>query len=153
MTVFANVSVAPGDPLFSLNEMFNADPNPSKINLVIGIYTDDAGKIPLMESVKLAAKIKHAELSPHSYLPIEGMLKYREAIQKLLIGENSHSLENNGITTIQTLGGTGALKVGADFLKFLFPDSIVALSDPSWENHRSLFLQAGFQVVNYAYYG
>jgi aromatic-amino-acid transaminase len=152
MSVFGNVSLAPRDPLFSLNEIFNADPNPSKINLVIGIYTDDAGKIPLMESVQIAAKLKHAELSPHSYLPIEGMPGYREAVQKLLIGKDSHLLENDRIVTVQTLGGTGALKIGADFLKCLFPDASVALSDPSWENHRSLFLQAGFEVVNYAYY-
>lgn len=150
MTLFSGIEEAPRDPILGLNELFNADPNPVKINLGVGVYFDNDGKIPLLQSVQLAEQQLLTPPKPRSYLPIQGSDVYCKAVQNLLFGDDSALLKN--IVTVQTLGGTGGLKVGADFLKRFYPNVTVAISDPSWENHRALFEAAGFPVTTYAYY-
>ncbi len=152
MTLFSSVSIAKPDTVFNLNRLFNVDPNPAKINLAVGVYLNDKGQIPLMQSVQIAEKSRLEALSSHSYLPIEGMANYCSAVQKLLFGDDSLFLDNAHIVTVQALGGTGALRIGADFLKLVFPKAKVAISDPTWENHRVLFELSGFSVINYLYY-
>ena len=152
MSLFNHIDEAPKDPIFGITELFNADPKLSKINLSVGVYLTDDGKIPLLQSVQQATKRLFESPKPHSYLPIQGMAPYCAAVQSLLFGEDSETLTQGRAVTVQTLGGTGGLKVGADFLKSYFPNAVVAISDPSWENHRALFEFAGFPVVNYSYY-
>ena len=152
MSLFNHIDEAPKDPIFGITELFNADPNLSKVNLSVGVYLTDDGKIPLLQSVQQATKQLLESPKPHSYLPIQGMASYCAAVQSLLFGEASEILTQERALTVQTLGGTGGLKVGADFLKSYFPNAVVAISDPSWENHRALFEFAGFPVVNYRYY-
>lgn len=152
MTLFSAVELAPRDPILGLNEAFNADTRPSKTNLGVGVYTDDNGKIPLLRAVREAEKIRLEAALPRGYLPIEGIAAYDSAVQKMLLGADSPIVTEGRAVTAQALGGTGALKIGADFLKRLNPDAKVAISDPSWENHRALFEAAGFEVVNYPYY-
>ncbi len=152
MTLFSAVTTAPRDPILGVNESFNADPNPLKVNLGVGVYFTNEGRIPLLRAVQAAEKARLEAPSPRSYLPIEGAAPYCTAVQKLLFGEASSLIHDGRVITVQTLGGTGALKVGADFLQLLFPEATVAISDPSWENHRALFELAGFPVVNYTYY-
>lgn len=150
MTLFNCIDEAPRDPILGLNELFNADTNPAKINLGVGVYFTDEGKIPLLRSVQTAEKKLIDTPKPRSYLPIQGTDTYCNAVQNLLFGDDAELLET--VVTVQTLGGTGGLKVGADFLKRFYPEATVAISDPSWENHRALFESAGFPVINYAYY-
>ena len=150
MSLFDCIDEAPRDPILGLNELFNADPNPDKINLGVGVYFTDEGKIPLLQSVQTAEKKVLETHKPRTYLPIQGTDTYCRAIQQLLFGDDSKQLER--IVTVQSLGGTGGLKVGADFLKRFYPHVTVAISDPSWENHRALFESAGFPVTTYAYY-
>lgn len=152
MTLFSAVELAPRDPILGLNEAFNADTRPSKTNLGVGVYTDDNGKIPLLRAVREAEKIRLEAALPRGYLPIEGIAAYDSAVQKMLLGPDSAIVTEGRAVTAQALGGTGALKIGADFLKRLNPGAKVAISDPSWENHRALFEAAGFEVVNYPYY-
>jgi aromatic-amino-acid transaminase len=149
--LFSSVELAPRDPILGLNEAFNADPNPAKVNLGIGVYLTDEGKIPLMQAVEMVQKARLNSTAAHSYLPIDGMASYNMAVKKLLFQEESEAL-NDAIVTVQTLGGTGGIKVGADFLKTIMPDSVVAISNPTWENHRMIFEFCGFKVVEYAYY-
>ena len=150
MSLFDCIDEAPRDPILGLNELFNADPNPAKINLGVGVYFSDDGKIPLLRSVQIAEKQALETPKPRAYLPIQGSDTYCNAVKALLFGEDSTLLQK--IVTVQTLGGTGGLKVGADFLKRFYPHATVAISDPSWENHRALFESAGFPVIDYAYY-
>lgn len=150
MTLFNCIDEAPRDPILGLNELFNADLNPAKINLGVGVYFTDEGKIPLLQSVQIAEKIVLETPKPRAYLPIQGSDIYCKAVQNLLFGDDARLLQN--VVTVQTLGGTGGLKVGADFLKRFYPQATVAISDPSWENHRALFESAGFPVTTYAYY-
>jgi len=152
MTLFSAVELAPRDPILGLNEAFNADTRPTKTNLGVGVYTNDDGKIPLLRAVREAEKIRVDAALPRGYLPIEGLATYDAAVQKMLLGADSPIVTEGRAVTAQALGGTGALKVGADFLKRLNPNAKVAISDPSWENHRALFEGAGFEVVNYPYY-
>jgi aromatic-amino-acid transaminase len=147
MSVFSAVEMAPRDPILGLNEQFNADPNPAKINLGVGVYFDDNGKLPVLACVAAAEKLLLQASKPKGYLPIDGIAAYDKAVQALAFGA-----ESPRIATIQALGGTGGLKVGADFLKKLNPGAKALISDPSWENHRALFTQAGFVVESYAYY-
>ena len=150
--LFAAVEMAARDPILGVNESFNADHNPAKVNLGVGVYTDEAGKIPVLECVK-RAEIAMAERSaPRGYLPIDGIAAYDQATQSLVFGADSDIVKNNRAVTVQAVGGTGALKVGADFLKRISPAAAVYISDPSWENHRALFESAGFEVIDYAYY-
>jgi aromatic-amino-acid transaminase len=151
-SIFAAVEMAPRDPILGLNEAFNADKNPNKVNLGVGVYFGDDGKIPLLAAVKSAEKARLEAQPPRGYQPIEGTPAYNGAVQNLMFGKDSELLAAGRAITCQCLGGTGALKVGADYLKRLLPDSAVYISDPSWENHRALFEGAGFTVENYAYY-
>ncbi|MFB9886113.1 amino acid aminotransferase [Balneatrix alpica] len=152
MSLFAQVEMAPRDPILGLNEAFNADTRTTKVNLGVGVYYDEAGKIPLLKAVQQAEQQRVAQQAPRSYLPIEGVAAYDQAVQKLLFGADSALLQAGRVVTTQALGGTGALKIGADYLKRLLPGAKVAISNPSWENHRALFESAGFEVVNYSYY-
>jgi aromatic-amino-acid transaminase len=152
MSLFTAVELAPRDPILGLNEAFNADTRATKVNLGIGVYTNEEGKIPLLRAVREAEKARIEAAQPRGYLPIEGLAAYDTGVQKLLLGNDSALIADGRVITAQALGGTGALKVGADFLKRLNPNAKVAISDPSWENHRALFEYAGFEVINYAYY-
>ena len=148
----AAVLMAPKDPILGVTETFNADKNSNKVNLGVGIYYDDNGKVPLLECVRLAENLLAEKSAPRSYLPIDGLPAYDRAVRELVFGVDSAAVKENRVITVQTLGGTGGLKVGADFLRRLLPQSQVWISDPSWENHRALFENAGFTVNTYPYY-
>ncbi|MCU1726066.1 aspartate/tyrosine/aromatic aminotransferase [Pseudomonas sp. 7P_10.2_Bac1] len=152
MSLFSAVEMAPRDPILGLNEAFNADTRTTKVNLGVGVYCNEEGRIPLLRAVIEAETIRAAEHASRGYLPIDGIQAYDQAVQKLLFGADSPLLAAGRVITTQSVGGTGALKIGADFLKQLQPDAVVAISDPSWENHRALFEAAGFPVQNYRYY-
>jgi aromatic-amino-acid transaminase len=139
--------MAPSDPILGITEAYVADQNPKKVNLGVGVYYDDNGKIPVLECVRKAEEQRVKSAPPRGYLPIDGIQAYDRAVQKLVFGS-----ENKQIVTVQALGGTGGLKIGADFLRQISPQSTVWISDPSWENHRQLFEAAGFTVKSYAYY-
>ncbi|MES2890055.1 MAG: amino acid aminotransferase [Pseudomonadota bacterium] len=149
--MFQHVDPYPGDPILTLNESFGHDPRPNKINLSIGIYFDDAGRLPVMRAVQLAEAELAPALGARPYLPMEGLAAYREAVQTLLWGAQHEAVTSGRIATIQTLGGSGGLKVGGDFLKRYFPHSAVWVSDPTWDNHRAMFEGAGFAVHTYPY--
>lgn len=151
-SLFASVEMAPRDPILGLNEQFQADPNPSKVNLGVGVYTDENGKLPLLACVKEAENLLAENPKPRGYLPIDGIPAYDQAVQALVFGAGSPVLAAGRVATAQALGGTGGLKIGADFLKRLNPAAKVLISDPSWENHRALFEAAGFEVGTYPYY-
>ncbi len=151
-SMFSTVEMAPRDPILGLNEQFNADTNPAKVNLGVGVYFDDSGKLPLLKCVQTAEAAMAAAPKPRGYLPIDGIAAYDTAVKGLVFGADSAIVKEGRVATVQGIGGTGALKIGADFLKKLYPDSKVLISDPSWENHRALFTNAGFTVDNYAYY-
>lgn len=152
MSLFSAVEMAPRDPILGLNEAYNADARPHKVNLGVGVYYDEQGRIPLLRAVAEAERQRVAAQAPRGYLPIEGIAAYDQAVQHLLFGAESSLVREGRAITVQAVGGTGALKIGADFLKRLLPDAVVAISDPSWENHRALFEGAGFPVQNYRYY-
>jgi len=152
MSLFSAVQMAPRDPILGLNEQFNADTNPAKVNLGVGVYFDDNGKLPLLQCVLAAEKAMMDAPKPHGYLPIDGIAAYDTAVKALVFGADSEPVKSGRLATIQALGGTGGLKVGADFLKKLNPNAKVLISDPSWENHRALFTNAGFKVESYRYY-
>ncbi|MDT7836109.1 amino acid aminotransferase [Aquabacterium sp. OR-4] len=152
MSFFAAVEMAPRDPILGLNEQFAADTRADKVNLGVGVYFDDAGKLPLLACVKAAETQLTEAAKPRGYLPIDGIAAYDKAVQRLVFGADSAVLADGRVATIQALGGTGGLKVGADFLKKLNPAAQVLISDPSWENHRALFTNAGFEVGTYSYY-
>jgi len=152
MSLFSTVELAPRDPILGMTEAFNADPNPAKVNLGVGVYFDELGKLPILQCVLAAEKQMAEAPKPRGYLPIDGIAAYDRSVQELVFGAGSAALRDGRIATVQTLGGTGGLKVGADFLQRLNPQSKVLISDPSWENHRALFVQAGFEVESYPYY-
>jgi len=152
MSLFSAVEMAPRDPILGLNEQFNADTNPAKVNLGVGVYFDDNGKLPLLQCVQAFEKTMMDKPTARGYLPIDGIAAYDAAVKGLVFGADSEPVRNGRVATIQALGGTGGLKIGADFLKRLNPDAKVLISDPSWENHRALFTNAGFTVESYRYY-
>jgi aromatic-amino-acid transaminase len=152
MSMFSAVEMAPRDPILGLNEQFAADSNPKKVNLGVGVYYDDNGKLPLLACVQKAEQVMMEKPSARGYLPIDGIAAYDSAVQALVFGAQSPSVQAKRVATVQCLGGTGGLKVGADFLKRLNPQAKVLISDPSWENHKALFTQAGFDVQAYPYY-
>ncbi len=152
MSLFSAVEMAPRDPILGLNEQFNADPHPTKVNLGVGVYFDDSGKLPLLQCVQAFEKTMMDKPSARGYLPIDGIAAYDSAVKSLVFGADSEPVKSARVATVQALGGTGGLKVGADFLKRLNPAAKVLISDPSWENHRALFTNAGFVVENYRYY-
>jgi aromatic-amino-acid transaminase len=150
--MFEHVEPFAGDPILSLNEDFQKDPRPGKINLSIGIYFDDAGRIPVLDSVRRAEQQVVARDAPKPYLPIEGAANFRAAVQALLFGSGHEAIAAGRVATIQSVGSSGGLKVGADFIARWLPGSAVWVSDPSWENHRSMFEGAGLVVHDYPYY-
>src|SRR5919206_976527 len=151
-SLLAQVPLAPADPILGITETFLADTNPRKVNLGVGVYTDDAGKVPLLECVRRAEAERLKAAPPRNYLPIDGLPAYDRAVQELVFGKDFPALREKRVVTVQALGGTGGLKIGADFLKRISPNSEVWISDPSWENHRQLFEAAGFTVKSYPYY-
>ena len=151
-SLFAAVELAPRDPILGLNEQFNADPNPAKVNLGVGVYFDENGKLPLLACVKAAEEQMMEAPKARNYLPIDGIAAYDNAVQDLVFGADTPIRKSGRVATVQALGGTGGLKLGADFLKRLNPSAKVLISDPSWENHRALFEGAGFKVATYPYY-
>ena len=150
--MFNAVEMAPRDPILGLNEQYAADTNPNKVNLGVGVYYDDNGKLPLLECVKAAEADMLKTPTARGYLPIDGIVAYDNAVKSLVFGADSEPVATGRVATIQAIGGTGGLKVGADFLKKINPDAKVLISDPSWENHRALFTNAGFPVETYPYY-
>lgn len=151
-SALARVEMAPRDPILGLTELYNADTNPKKVNLGVGVYYDDKGKVPLLECVKQAELELVQKAAPRAYLPIDGLPSYDRAVQLLVFGSSSKAIGDKRVVTVQALGGTGGLKIGADFLRRLLTDAQVWISDPSWENHRGLFENAGFRVNTYPYY-
>jgi len=144
--------MAPKDPILGVTESYVADQNPKKVNLGVGVYTDDNGKVPLLECVREAEDSRLASGTPKAYLPIDGLAAYDKAVQDLVFTKDSAPIKEKRVVTVQALGGTGGLKIGADFLKQISPNATVWISDPSWENHRALFEGAGFPVMEYTYY-
>jgi aromatic-amino-acid transaminase len=152
MSLFSDVELAPRDPILGLNEQFAADPNPAKVNLGVGVYYDEDGKLPLLACVKAAEQQMASAAKPRGYLPIDGIAAYDQAVRELVFGAGSDAVKAGRVATVQAVGGTGGLKIGADFLQQLAPHASVLISDPSWENHRALFSNAGFKVETYPYY-
>ena len=151
-SLLSSIEMAPRDPILGVTDAFNADTNPKKVNLGVGVYTNDVGKVPLLECVKRAEAQLAAAASPRGYLPIDGLVTYNKLVQALVFGAESAVIAEGRAITIQALGGTGGLKIGADFMKRFSPNSEVWISNPSWENHRALFEAAGFTVKTYPYY-
>jgi aromatic-amino-acid transaminase len=151
-SLLAGVTMAPRDPILGVTEAFNSDTNPTKVNLGVGIYYDDKGRVPVLECVRRAEQMLAGTPLPRSYLPIDGLQTYDLAAQELVFGAKSELMREKRVVTVQTLGGTGGLKVGADFLRRLNANASVWISDPSWENHQALFEYAGFAVKSYPYY-
>ena len=152
MSLFSAIEMAPRDPILGLIEQFSADSNPNKVNLGVGVYYDDSGKLPLLKCVQAAEAPIMGTPKARGYLPIDGIAAYDGAVKGLVFGTNSEAVQSDRVATIQAIGGTGGLKVGADFLRRLGTSDTVLISDPSWENHRALFTAAGFQVGTYPYY-
>ena len=150
--MFAHVEAYAGDPILTLVETFNKDSRSPKVNLGIGLYYDEEGRIPLLPSVQKAEARRVAEAGPRSYQPMEGAANYRTAVQQLLWGAGHEAVQAGRIATIQTIGGSGALKIGGDLLKRYFPNVDVWVSNPTWDNHRAMFEGAGFTVHDYPYY-
>ncbi|WP_218243560.1 amino acid aminotransferase [Comamonas fluminis] len=152
MSLFTAVEMAPRDPILGLNEQFNADTNPNKVNLGVGVYFDDNGKLPLLQCVQAAEKAMMDKPTARGYLPIDGIAAYDNGVKALVFGAESDVVKSGRVSTVQAIGGTGGLKIGADFLKKLNPNAKVLISNPSWENHKAIFTNAGFEVGTYAYY-
>ena len=151
-SLFARVEMAPTDPILGVTEAYNNDPNPKKVNLGVGVYTDDDGKVPVLECVRRAEQQMAAAAMPRNYLPIDGLKTYDRAVQDVLFGADSALVADGRVVTVQTIGGTGGLKTGADLLRRVNPTADVWISDPSWENHRAIFEYAGYRVNVYPYY-
>ncbi|WP_024868434.1 MULTISPECIES: amino acid aminotransferase [Pseudoxanthomonas] len=152
MSFFSNVELVPGDPILGLTEAYNADPRTTKVNLGVGIYYDEQGRIPLLKAVQQVEQSLSATARPRGYLPIDGLPAYTQATRELLFGKDSPLLAAGRVATTQTVGGSGALRVGAELLRKVLPHATLALSNPSWENHRAVFSAAGFEVVDYTYF-
>jgi aromatic-amino-acid transaminase len=152
MNLFSSVQLAPKDPIFGLTEAYTADQRAGKVNLGVGVYYTDEGKVPLLRAVLEAEKEVVAKQSPRAYVPIEGPNPYNSAVQNLLFGADSPLIKEGRVVTAECLGGTGALRVGGDFVKRLDTNAPAAISAPSWENHRGIFESAGYQVLEYTYF-
>lgn len=152
MNLWSDLELAPRDPILGLTEAFVADPRPDKVNLGVGVYLDETGKIPLLSCVH-QAELKLADAAaPRGYLPIDGLPAYVQAVRELVYGADHPAVQAGRVVVTQSLGGTGALKIGAEFLKLSLANPKVLISDPSWENHAALFAKAGYQVGSYRYY-
>ena len=147
---FGQLAELPRDPILGLTEAYNADKTPHRVNLGVGVYQDEHGKVPLLACVKQAEQALLAKAGPHTYVPIDGYAHYNAAVARMVFAQ---SCELANVATVQALGGTGALKLGAELIKVISPRAKVWISDPSWENHRALFSAAGFTVETYPYYG
>jgi len=152
VSFFSDVELVPGDPILGLTEAYNADNRATKVNLGVGIYYDEQGRIPLLKAVQQVEHALAAANRPRGYLPIDGLAAYTQATRELLFGKESPLLAAGRVATTQTVGGSGALRVGAELLRKLLPHATLALSNPSWENHRAVFSAAGFEVVDYTYF-
>ena len=152
MTLFSSVELAPKDPIFGITEAYTADNNPDKVNLGVGVYYTDEGKVPVLKAVIEAEAMHVAKRTPRSYVPIEGLKIYNSEVQKLLFGADSTLIKEGLVVTAECLGGTGALRVGADFIKRLEPNVPAAISAPTWENHRGIFESANFKILEYTYF-
>lgn len=152
MSILANLELAPRDPILGLTEAFVADDRPGKVNLGVGVYLGEDGKVPLLDCVRTAEARLAEHPAPRGYLPIDGLPAYTGAVRELVFGAGSEPVASGRVVTVQGLGGTGALKIGAEFLKRTDARPRVLISDPSWENHQALFLRAGFEVRSYRYY-
>ena len=152
MSILASVPLAPRDPILGLTEQFAADPRPGKVNLGVGVYLDENGKVPLLECVRIAEQELAATPAPRGYLPIDGLAAYNKAVRELIFGADSEPVTSGRVVTIEALGGTGALKIGAEFHQVASEQRKLLISDPSWENHLALFSRAGFEVGAYRYY-
>ncbi|GAA2179399.1 aspartate/tyrosine/aromatic aminotransferase [Brooklawnia cerclae] len=152
MSMFSTVQPAPSDPILGLTERFIADPRPDKVNLGVGVYQDENGSLPLLRCVDAAEQTLAGQHRPKGYLPIDGLPDYTREVKELVFGPGSPAVMDDRVVTAQALGGTGALRIGADFLHQLSPEATVLVSTPSWENHRALFTRAGFTVRGYRYY-
>ena len=152
MSLFSDVQQAPADPILGLTEQFNADTSPLKANLGVGVYQDATGKLPLLKCVEAAERKLAEQAKAKGYLPIDGLAAYDGQVRELVFGSDSAAVAAGRVITVQALGGTGALKLGADLLRQVNPDATVVISRPSWENHRALFTRAGFIVDEYRYY-
>jgi aromatic-amino-acid transaminase len=150
--MFEHVQPYAGDPIFALVDAFNADPRPAKVNLSIGIYFDEHGRLPVLPSVQQAEARILAAAGAKGYLPMEGDASCRAEVAKLLLGADHRAIAEGRVATIQTVGSSGGLKVGADFLKAWLPGAEVWVSDPTWDNHRSMFEGSGFVVNSYPYF-
>lgn len=150
--MFQNVGYYPGDPILGLIEKYNEDPNPKKVNLGVGVYYDNEGHLPILECVKKVEKELAEKNLPHNYLPIDGLTGYRQACQNLLFGPNHEAVQSGRIATTASLGGSGALRIGAEFIHHWFPDAKVYVSNPTWANHIGIFESAGCEVNKYPYY-
>ena len=152
MSFFAHVEQVPGDPILGLTEAYNADTRPTKVNLGVGIYYDEEGRIPLMAAVRKVEDQLVAAGRPRGYLSIDGLATYTNATRELVFGKDSDLVAAGRVATTQTVGGSGALRVGAELLAQTLSHATVAISNPSWENHRAVFGAAGFKVVDYTYF-
>ena len=152
MSFFSRVELVPGDPILGLTEAYNADSRTTKVNLGVGIYYDEQGRIPLLKAVQQVEQSLAAAARPRGYLPIDGLPAYTQATRELLFGKDSPLLAAGRVATTQTVGGSGALRVGAELLRKALPHATLALSNPSWENHRAVFGAAGFEIVDYTYF-
>ena len=152
MSIYASLATAPRDPIMGMTEAFTADPSTDKVNLGVGVYLNEAGKVPLLACVQQAEQDLAALTRPRGYLPMTGLPEFNTAVQKLVFGENSPVLAQKRVATMQAVAGTGALRVGAGLLSIASPTSKVLLSNPSWENHELLFTRAGFSLGTYTYY-
>src|SRR5437667_300960 len=151
-SLLANVKMAPRDAILGLTETYVADPNPKKVNLGVGVYYDDQGKVPLLECVRRADEALTAARIARPYLAMDGFPEFVRAVQTLLFGADHPAVAQGRVTTVQAVGGTGGLKVGADFIRRFAPEAVLYMSDPSYDNHRPLFEEAGFRVETYPYY-
>ncbi|HET9960136.1 MAG TPA: amino acid aminotransferase [Polyangiaceae bacterium] len=151
-SIFSQIPLAPADPILGLTEAFQADTNPKKVNLGVGVYQDAQGKVPVLRVVREAERRWYEKEESKTYLPIDGVPAYNKAVAGLLFGNDSPLIAAGRVVTAQALGGTGALKLGADFLRRFLPEAELWLSRPSWENHRAVFESAGFKVNEYPYY-
>ncbi len=152
MSLFAHLDPYAGDPILSLNEAFQKDPRPHKVNLSIGIYFDDDGRIPVLASVREAEAQMQREGGAKPYLPMEGSAAMRREVQALLFGSQHAAVLAGRVATLQTVGSSAGLKVGADFIHRWLPTSALWVSDPTWDNHRAMFEGAGVAVHTYPYY-
>lgn len=150
--MFEHVAPYAGDPIFRIAAQFQADQRKKKVNLTIGLYFEDDGSVPLLASTQQAEQQWAAQKLPRTYLPLEGLSTYREAVQRLVFGADNEAYKSNCIATIQTLGGTGALKVGGDLLHEAYPESQMWISDPAWDNHHAIFAGCGIKTNKYRYF-